>query len=180
MNYLINVLRLKEFNIYCWKLFYIFLLMVVTHNGFGQSTSGIGIGGGVNLPIHHELQPGIELFLKSDIKLSNRLALVPMAGFMQLKEREIPNSHHVGGELIFVSLSAKYYIKDHFFTQLGPIIAVGGQTLQNISAGAAGGSLVAGYDININQKNIFEVSFHSDLLNTIPVLGIRGTYKFGW
>jgi hypothetical protein len=88
MNYLINALRLEEFSFNYLKFLYIFLFTVFSHNGFGQSTSGIGIGGGVNLPIHQELKSGIELFLKSDIRLSNRLALVPMAGFMQLKKEK--------------------------------------------------------------------------------------------
>lgn len=179
MTYFINTLRTKNHDILL-ELFLILLLILTSTNSFAQATSGIGIGGGANLPIHQELQPGIDLFLKSDIKLSKKIALVPMVGFMQLKEKSIPNSHHVGGELLFASLSAKYYVKDHFFTQLGPIIAVGGRTLENISAGAGGGTLAAGYDFNISRKNIFELSLHSDLLNTIPVLGIRATYKFGW
>jgi len=180
MIHLIDNLRYKKYDITCWNYFFVFLLILISQNSFAQSTSGIGIGGGVNFPVHRELQPGIDLFLKGDIKLSKRFALVPMVGFMQLKERFILNSHHVGGELIFVSLSAKYYIKDHLFTQLGPLIAVGGSTLENISAAVAGGTLAAGYDFNTGRNSICELSLHSDLLNTIPVLGIRATYKFTW
>ena len=135
----------------------------------GQAKNALGLGPAANISKtgSYGWENGFGARLQGEIKLANRVSLVPSIGV------ETPYSAYFG-------VSAKYYPVDKFHLLLGAIAYIGG----DVNAGV-GPSAAVGYQLISSRRHFLDIDLHGEIIKVDPyenttVLGIRLTYNFSF
>jgi len=135
----------------------------------GQAKNALGFGPAINVSKtgSYHREGGIGARLQGEIKLANRISLVPSIGV------ESPYNGYLG-------VSGKYYPVDRFHLLLGGIAYIGG----DISAGV-GPSVGVGYQLVSSRRHFIDIDLHGEIIKVDPyenttVLGLRLTYNFSF
>jgi len=149
--------------------FFFYCILLSINNANGQAKNALGFGPAINFSKTGSYDPedGLGARLQGEIKLGNRVSLVPSIG------GETPYNAYFG-------VSGKYYPVDRFHMMLGGIAYIGG----DVSAGV-GPSIALGYQLLSSQRHFIDVDFHGEIIKVEPyenttVLGLRLTYNFSF
>jgi hypothetical protein len=150
-------------------LFFLCFIHCSINTANGQAKNALGFGPAINVSKTgaYNSEVGIGARLQGEIKLANRISLVPSIG------GETPYS-------VYLGVSGKYYPIDRFHLLLGGIAYIGG----DISAGV-GPSVAVGYQLVSSSRHFIDLDFHGEIIKVDPyenttVLGLRLTYNFSF
>ncbi len=135
----------------------------------GQAKNALGFGPAINVSKtgSYDAEGGIGARLQGEVKLANRISIVPSIGV------ETPYNFYFG-------VSGKYYPMDRLHLMLGGIAYIGGDVL-----GGVGPSVAVGYQLLSSRRHMIDIDLHGEIIKVDPyenttVLGMRVTYNFSF
>lgn len=172
----------------------IIAILLISNKIYCQVRSGIGFSIDVNKPFsNNDYKTGGGSDIQGCITLSDKWAIMPAIGVENMNGNGRPiygpyNSitRHIDKiGLIYAGLYGKYFFKNNFFAKAGTMLFVGAGG-DDISAGGLGGSAGAGYALDLDRHNSFEVSLNTDVVyldnspGTIPIASVKLAYMFNF
>lgn len=144
-------------------------ILFFTNTVNGQAKNALGIGPALNISKRgsYDNPTGFGGRLQGEIKLVNKISLVPSFGI------EGPYTGYFG-------ISGKYYPADRFHVMAGGIAYIGGDLYAGI-----GPSLAVGYQLLASKRHFIDIDLHGDIIKVDPkghtnIIGLRLTYNFSF
>ena len=172
------------------------LLLISVQQSYAQARSSIGIRYGVNKPFADTYKFGGGLGLQGTIAIGDKWAIEPSVAYDKINSnREVwitPTEtfyfNNVSSlDLLTINFAARYYIIPSLYTKLGPTLyAAGGN--EDLAGLGIGGNAGVGYQLMLDNRNKFEFSFNTELINVergvgngaTPIASIRVAYAFNF
>jgi len=172
------------------------LLLISVQQSYAQARSSIGIRYGVNKPFADTYKFGGGIGLQGTIAIGNKWAIEPSVAYDQINNKRdklyLPAPYvyfnNVSSlDLVTVTFAARYYIIPSLYAKLGPTFyAAGGN--EDLAGLGIGGNAGVGYQLMLDNRNKFEFSFNTDLINVersvgngaTPIASIRIAYAFNF
>ncbi|MCD0489555.1 hypothetical protein LPB86_15040 [Pedobacter sp. MC2016-14] len=149
--------------------FFICYIHFSINTAYGQAKNALGLGPAINVSKtgSYNRESGIGARLQGEIKLANRISLVPSIGL------ETPYNGYLG-------ISGKYYPIPRFHLLFGGIAYIGGDVYAGV-----GPSVAIGYQLVGSRRNFIDIDLHGEIIKVDPyenttVLGLRLTYNFSF
>jgi hypothetical protein len=144
-------------------------ILFFTNTAKGQAKNALGIGPALNFSKRgsYNNPTGFGGRLQGEIKLINKISLIPAFGI------EVPYTGYIG-------VSGKYYPADRFHLMAGGIAYIGGDLYTGV-----GPSLAVGYQLLASKRHFIDIDLHGDIIKVDPkgsttIIGLRLTYNFSF